>query len=277
MNGFFSRLKEFLSMSTYKKCGTLSGALVFFILLGIIPVTYIISLVFSVFGAEIALINKIFDYPEYNEITSYLIETAKKMGVSGNVIVFIVALFSSANVFYHLKQSGEVIYNYSAKNTLLIRIITIIITFISVVIISLALVFYVAIIPVIVNACGERITLYINVGVGIVSVFLLFVAVNYFACPFKLEFYEVYKGALYTTAFSVIATLLFFVYIRNFSNFSEIYGKIGVVIVFLSWLYLMVNGMFQGILLNVYFMGRRKNKKYDLKYTPFYSKLNKKV
>ncbi len=260
MNGFFSGVKEYLKMSSNKKSATLSGALVFFILLGIVPVTYIISLIFAVFGAEINAINKLFNYKEFGIITSYLTETAVNMGASGNIIVFLVALYSSANVFYHLKQSGEVIYNYSKSNSLKSRIITILITFVVVIILSLALVFYIAIIPVILNFFGNAVTVIINILVALVSVFLVSVLVNFYACPYKLKFYEVYKGAIYTTAFSFLATFLFLFYIENFSNFNEIYGQIAVVIVFLSWLYLMLNGAMQGVILNVFFMGRRKSK-----------------
>ena len=74
-----------------------------------------------------------------------------------------------------------------------------------------------------------------------------------------------YKGAIYSTVFSFIATYFFLIYIRNFSNFNEIYGKIAIVIVFLSWLYLMISGMFKGIILNVFFMSRTKKPKLNQK------------
>ncbi len=268
MNGFFSGVKEYLKLSSVKKSATLSGALVFFTLLGIVPVTYIISLIFAVFGTEINAINKIFSYKEFNIITSYLTETAVKMGASGNIIVFLLALYSSANLFYHLKQSGEVIYNYNKTNTLKSRIITVLITFIVVIIISLALVFYIAIIPIILKFFGSKITGIINIIVALISVFLISILINYYACPYKLKFYEVYKGAIYTTSFSFLATFLFLFYIENFSNFNEIYGKIAVIIVFLSWLYLMLNGALQGVILNVFFMSRRRKRKLDKNLKP---------
>ena len=265
MGGFFSLVKEFFQMSSNKKSATLSGALVFFTLLGIVPVTYIISLVFSICGTEIDAINKLFSYPEFSEISLYLTQTASKMGASGNILVFLIALYSSANVFYHLKQSGEVIYNYNKKDSLLSRIITILITFITVWVIAVVLVFYIAINPIILRVCGSNLTSLINASVGLVSVFIISVLINYYACPYKLKFYEVYKGAIYSTVFTFIATYFFLIYIRHFSNFNEIYGKIALVIVFLSWLYLMIKGIFKGIILNVFFMSRTKNVKYNKK------------
>ena len=173
MGGFFSLIKEYLVASSNKKGATLSGALVFFTLLGIVPVTYIISLIFSIFGTEIEVVNKLFSYPEFTEISVYLTATAKKMGASGNIIVFIVALYSSANVFYHLKQSGELIYNYNKKSKLLTRIFSIIITFLTVVSLSLLLVFYVAVIPLIIKGLGYKVTTLINLIVSLLSVFFV--------------------------------------------------------------------------------------------------------
>ena len=261
MGGFFSLIKEYLIVSSNKKGATLSGALVFFTLLGIVPVTYIISLIFSFFGTEIELISKLFSYPEFNEIAMYLTSTAKKMGASGNVLVFLVALYSSANVFFHLKQSGELIYNYSKKSNFITRIISIAVTFLAVVCISLLLVFYVAVIPLIIKSLGYEITALINVLVALIVVFFLSVLINYYACPYKLKFYEVYKGAIFTTAFTFISTYLFLIYIRYFSNFNEIYGKVAIVIVFLTWLYLMTKGVVNGIILNVFLMGKPKRVK----------------
>ncbi len=265
MSGFFSSVKEYFLMSSNKKSATLSGALVFFTLLGIIPVTYIISLIFSICGTEIDAINKLFSYPEFREVALYLTNTASKMGASGNIVVFLVALYSSGNVFYHLKQSGEVIYNYNKKDTLFSRAITILITFITVWVIAILLVFYVAVIPIILRVCGSRLTNLINAGVGLISVFIISVLINYYACPYKLKFYEVYKGAIYSTVFSFLATYLFLIYIRNFSNFNEIYGKVAIVIVFLSWLYLMIKGVFKGIIINVFLMSRTKKHKVNKK------------
>lgn len=261
MNGFFIAIKDFLTMSSYKKNTTLSGALVFFTLIGVVPITYIASLIFSVLGSEISVIKDFFSYPEFYEIITYVTETAVKLGAEGNIIAFFVALYSSANIFYHLRQSGEVIYNYEKNSSLFTRITSIVIAFLTVCVLSLFIVVYVAIVPLITRVLGESLSVVINVSVGVVSVFFIVCLINVYVCPFKLKFYEVYKGAIYSTLFSFIATGLFFAYIRFFSNYDEIYGKIATVLVFLSWLYLIINGVLQGITLNVYLIGKTNIKK----------------
>lgn len=261
MNGFFIGIKEFLTLSTYKKNTTLSGALVFFTLIGVVPITYIASLIFSIFGTEISVINNFFSYPEFLVITEYITKTAIKLGTQGNVIVFLVALYSSANVFYHLRQSGEVIYNYEKNGSLFTRITSMFIAFFTVFLLSIVLVFYVAVIPIITFVLGEKLSILLNAFIGVISVFLIAYLINVYVCPFKLKFYEVYKGAIYSTVFCFIATGLFLLYVRNFSNYDEVYGKIATVLVFLSWLYLIINGLLQGITLNVFLMSKTSIKK----------------
>ncbi len=261
MNGFFVSIKDFLTMSSYKKNTTLSGALVFFTLIGIVPITYIASLIFSIFGTEISVINSFFSYPEFSKVTEYITETAVKLGAEGNIIVFFVALYSSANIFYHLRQSGEVIYNYEKNGSLFTRITSIIIAFITVFVLSLFIVCYIAVIPLITRYLGQLLSTLVSVSVGVVSVFFIAYLINIYVCPFRLKFYEVYKGAIYSTIFSFIATGLFLLYVRLFTNYDEIYGKIATVLVFLSWLYLIINGILQGITLNVFLMSKTNIKK----------------
>ena len=118
-----------------------------------------------------------------------------------------------------------------------------------------------AVIPVIIRFLGYKITAILNIIIALVLVFFLSILINLYACPYKLEFYEVYKGALFTTAFTFVATYLFLIYLRYFSNFNEIYGKVATVIVFLSWLYLMIKGVVNGIILNVFLIGKTKRVK----------------
>ena len=261
MNGFFMSIKEFITMSSYKKNTTLSGALVFFTLIGVVPITYIASLIFSVLGSEISVINNFFSYPEFYEIITYVTETAVKLGAEGNIIAFFVALYSSANIFYHLRQSGEVIYNYEKNGGLFTRIMSILIVFITVCVLSVLIVAYLAIIPIITRLLGEVLSAVISVSVGVISVFFIVYLINLYVCPYRLKFYEVYKGAIYSTFFSFIATGLFLLFLKYFSNYDEIYGKIATVLVFLSWLYLIINGVLQGITLNVFLMGKTNIKR----------------
>jgi membrane protein len=62
-------------------------------------------------------------------------------------------------------------------------------------------------------------------------------------------------------------TVGFFIYINYFANFTEIYGAISAVVIFLMWLYIIMKGLISGMNLNVYYLGKRKKsrRQYALK------------
>ena len=48
---------------------------------------------------------------------------------------------------------------------------------------------------------------------------------------------EVIPGAIFTTFGWIMVSLLFSLYVNNFSNYSNMYGGIGGIIILLIWLY----------------------------------------
>ncbi len=257
MGALFFNVKRFLKFNADKKSTTLSGALVFFVLLGIVPLSYLTSLVLTFFGTELTDITKNFSYPELKEVTGYIYEIGLKMGAKGNIIAFILALYSSGNIFYQLKLSGELIYNYSVKNNLLKRVFSIITSFIAVWLYSCVAVVFLAFSPIIVRLLGNVFSGIISGAFSFLVVFSMALLINLYTCPYKLKIKNVIWGSFYTAVFTFITTALFFLYINHFANYNEIYGKIAIVIVFLTWLYLMIKGFVGGITLNVYCLNRR--------------------
>lgn len=54
----------------------------------------------------------------------------------------------------------------------------------------------------------------------------------------RLCFREVFPGSLFSTAGWIIISIAFSFYVNNFSNYSNMYGSIGGIIVLLIWLYI---------------------------------------
>ncbi len=256
MGALFLNLKDFIKFNSDKKSTTLSGALVFFVLLGVVPLSYLTSLVLTFFGTEMTDITKSFAYPELVEVTGYIYEIGLKLGAKGNIIAIALALYSSGNIFYQLKLSGELIYNYSVKNNLLKRVFSIITCFITVWLYSCLAVIFLAFSPIIVRFLGGVFSGIISGAFTFGAVFSMAILINLYTCPYKIKIKNVVWGSLYTAIFTIVTTFIFFLYINNFANYNEIYGKIAIVIVFLSWLYLMVKGFIGGITLNVYLINK---------------------
>ena len=263
MGNFFTQIKDFLRFSSSRGSATLTGALVFYILLGIIPISYVSSLILSIMGTELTVVINTLSTPFFSDVTDYIISTAHKLGAGGNVLVFFVALYSSANIFYHLRLSGVMLYNYPLKYSFILRIISIVATFIVICTFSIGATLYISLVPKINYFAGQKLSTVINFAVVLLAVLVLAVLVNFYACPFKLKFREVIKGSAYTSLFCFIATFCFFIYVNNFSSLDALYGKIAIIVIFLSWLYLMVKGFIDGITLNVFLMTRRKKQKND--------------
>lgn len=64
-------------------------------------------------------------------------------------------------------------------------------------------------------------------------------ALLYFSAPSRrIRFAEAVPGAILATAGWIIISWLFSIYVRNFGDFSRVYGSLGGIIVLLLWLYL---------------------------------------
>ncbi len=252
---------EYSRFARGKKSATLSGAIVYFTILGLVPMAYLASLTLSIIGKELGDVLSPFVYPELKQVFLYVIETAKNLGSVGNALVALLALYSSANVLFHLKSSGEVIYNYHVNNSLFKRLISILFTFVIICAFSLFFALYVAIIPIINQKLNAYFSSAINIFVLLFAVFLLSVLLNFYVCPYKIRLKEVIIGSAYTCVLSLISSAVFFIYIKYFAMYSKIYGAIAVILVFLSWLYLIVKSFIDGIVLNVYLMGKKVTRK----------------
>ena len=252
---------EYSRFARGKKSATLSGAIVYFTILGLVPMAYLASLTLSIIGKELSDVLAPFVYPELSQVFLYVIETAKNLGSVGNALVALLALYSSANVLFHLKSSGEVIYNYHVNNSLFKRLISILLTLVIICVLSLFFALYVALIPVLTKNLSPYFASALNIAVLLFMAFLLSVLLNFYVSPYKITFKEVIFGSMYTCAFCLISSAIFFIYIKYFASYSKIYGAIAVIFVFFRWVYLIVKAFIDGIVLNVYLMGKSLGRK----------------
>ncbi len=74
--------------------------------------------------------------------------------------------------------------------------------------------------------------------IPIVIMVLFFMVFFKYAPNQRLHFRNVFWGALFTVVFWLLASLGFSFYVNNFSNYSNIYGSLGSIVVVLLWLYI---------------------------------------
>ncbi len=266
MFGFFNAVKKFNTFKKSKKSSTLAGSLVFFTVLGIVPTAYVLSLIFTMFGKELSFAFNLFEMGRFNEIKTFLLDATEKFSSGGGVIICLIALYSSANLFVHLKLTGEFIYNYKPSKALVLRVISILGTIILSLTIVVGIILY--------AFFSQRITLLFGkILGGAINLVILFsislfttVFINLFTCPYKLRVSEVIRGSLYSCVFSVVFTVVFVLYVKYFASYDKVYGKISVIPVFLGWLFIVMRCLVNGFIINAYSIGIfKRSKKVDFK------------
>lgn len=242
---YFADLYKYFSDKRYS---TIAGTLVYFLVMSVAPFLFWLTLIVGKADFSIFTSNELF--AAVTPVLEYL-KTAAEGATSGAGIVFIVtSLWSSTNFFYHLRRSGEIIYDKKVrKGGLKLRLTSVLIVFATLLLAAGA-----AAVPFLSYSVLDFImpTAVANtISIVFLSMFAVFVAylLNLFACPYKLDFYSAMPGSLLTTALWLLGAAGFTVYLR-FANPQRLYGAIAAIIVFLLWCYVMINCLVIGIIYN---------------------------
>ena len=244
----FDHLSESYSYYSDKRFTTVSGTLVYFFLMSLAPFLFWLSLFFG--GVDLSRLQTI---PLFSAVLPFLQELQSSAGsaVGGAGIVFIVTtLYSSTNFFYHLRRSGEIIYDCKfKKGGLKLRLSSLGLILSAVVLVAAALGAVVA---------GERfLRSFINVylaqtivySAALIIVIVIATLLNIFICPYKTGFKDVLPGSLLTVLLWLLCGVGFAIYV-TFANPARLYGRIASVFVFLLWCYLMMNSFVIGVIYN---------------------------
>lgn len=86
--------------------------------------------------------------------------------------------------------------------------------------------------------------------VGFAIFFLFFFLLYSFVPNRKTKIKEEIPGALFTSVLWILFSYLFSIYVDYFTNFSSIYGSLTYIVLLMLWLYVCMNILFIGALLN---------------------------
>lgn len=251
-------MNKIISLFRYfsdKRFSTIAGTLVYFLLMSIAPFTLWLTLVCGNIDVE-----KFLSHEFFNSVSPFLryMKSSAESAVSGAGIIFLLTtLYSSTNFFYHLRRSGEIIYDSPrVKGGIRLRIASLCIiigTFLLIAVIAALsftcswllekfLPFYIA----------DIITYTSITAVAFTAALLL----NIFACPYKLKIQDVVPGSLLTTALWLLCIAGFNIY-TAFANPEKLYGKIAALIIFLIWCYIIMCSFVIGIIYNGSFKSKK--------------------
>lgn len=278
----FSRLKRFLIAHTYtmnrlkkwyiflksrytilslKRYNTLAGTLVFFLIMSIVPLSFWLTLIIGRLPINTEQILQLPVFESVKNILGYVQKEAANAAASISVLLLVTTLYSSTNLFYQMRRSGEIIYDYHRpKQGLRLRIAALVLMFIIMfMVVAFALLFAIGtfLFSRLLPSGWERLADY---GLLVLLAFALVLLLNMYICPYKAHVKYFLSGTLLTVALWAVAVVGFAVYLR-ISNMSKLYGALSAVIVFLLWLYLLMIGFVVGIIFNSERITRLQNRK----------------
>lgn len=255
-------MSKIISLYKYfsdKRFSTIAGTLVYFLLMSIAPFVLWLTIVCGNVNIEPLLSNDLFA-----AVSPFLrqLKASAESAVSGAGIIFLLTtLYSSTNFFYHLRRSGEIIYNSQrVKGGIRLRLASLSLIlggFLAVAVLATMSVIGSWLLDKFLPFYVSDIITYVVITV---AAFLVALILNFFACPYKLKASEVIPGSLLTTALWLLCIIGFNIY-TIFANPEKLYGKIAALIIFLLWCYIMMSSFVIGIIYNGMFKSKKEYKK----------------
>ena len=241
-----------------KRYSTIAGTLVYFLLMSIAPTLLWLALIVGKIDLRGIISHTLFEAIE--PFITYLNDAAQNAAAGAGVVLAATSLYSSTNFFYHLRRSGEIIYDSDRKKSgFRLRILAAGIVLIVIACAAVFAAFFLVGSNMLFYFVPQFITECITLIVITVAGFFIALLLNIFACPYKLGFSGAVSGSLLTTALWLLFAGGFTVYLR-FSDPSQLYGAVAAVIIFLLWCYVMISSLVVGIIYNAMYVTRPQAK-----------------
>ncbi len=114
-NNYMRKIIEIFKYYSDRRFSTIAGTLVYFLLMSITPFILWLTLILGNvdINFERILSHELFE--SISPLLRYLKEAAESAAKGAGIILLATTLYSSTNFFYHLRRSGEIIYNSFVK------------------------------------------------------------------------------------------------------------------------------------------------------------------
>ena len=243
-------VKSKYDLLSLKKYTTIAGTLVFFLIMSIVPLTFWLTLLVGKLPIDTERILSLPVFDSVKAILTKVREEADNATSGASLILLLTTLYSSTNLFYQMRRSGEFIYDYHPeKRGLILRfgaLILLLIVMVTAVLFSVTFALgsfvFSRIFPRRVELLADYILL------ASVSFFLVLL-LNMYICPFKTKAKYFLSGTALTVFFWIVAVVGFSVYLK-ISNMDKLYGALSALIVFLLWLYVLMICFIVGVIFN---------------------------
>ena len=257
----FRRAADAFAYLSSKKYTTLAGTMTFFLILSVVPFLFWLTFLFGRLEIDFDRILDLEIFAEFKDILHYLREQAQSAQAGASVILLATTLYSSTNLFYHMRRSGEIIYDVTRKKAaLIVRLSAVALIFIVMLLLFVGISLFLlgtALLPRILPSFAAQFAVYVLFGC---VVFALLLLLNLYICPYRVRVGDVLWGSLLTLLLGGIASFGFSIYVR-FSSIGKLYGAAVFLILFLLWLYVLMTCFVIGVIFNCYLLERDKKQK----------------
>lgn len=238
---------ELLSM---KKYTTIAGTLVFFLIMSIMPLSFWLTLVVGRLPIDMEKFLSLRVFGAVKNVLEYVRQEASNATAGASLILIFTTLYSATNLFYQMRRSGEIIYDYHRKkeglrirlSALILLIIVMAASVVFLLLFALGGFLFSRILP-------YRWEMLVDYTLLIAMAFLLSILLNMYICPYKEKISNFLPGATITVIAWIMAIIGFSAYLK-ISNMSKLYGALSTVIVFLLWLYVLMICFIVGVIFN---------------------------
>ena len=248
-----------------KKYTTIAGTLVFFLIMSIMPFAFWLTLIIGKLPIDM---EKLFSLPVFGSVKNvleYVRKEAEQATAGASIVLLVTTLYSSTNLFYQMRRSGEIVYDVHRKKQGLKTRLAALILLICVLVLAVTFLLVYALGSFIFSRWFSRwfprgVELLVDhILLGILAFFLALL-LNMYVCPYKRKWRVFLSGTCITVGLWAIAALGFSLYLK-IGNLTKLYGALSTIIVFLLWLYIMMIGFIVGVIFNSEKVVRKTTKK----------------
>lgn len=247
---FYLFLKKKYEILSLKKYTTLAGTLVFFLITSIVPLTFWLSLLLGKLPIDTEQVFHLSVFSSVRGVLDYIREEAANATTGASVILVFTTLYSSTNLFYQMRRSGEIIYDYyRPRQGLRLRIGALALMFIIILLIVAFVVLFAVGTFLFSRFLPKTLERVADYALLTALAFALALLLNAYICPYKAPLKRFLSGSLLTVGAWAIAVTGFAMYLK-ISNMDKLYGALSTLIVFLLWLYVLMICFIAGVIFN---------------------------
>lgn len=228
-------VKKIFKHLTSEKVSLHAGNLAYCTIISLIPTFIIILSIFSILSSHFAFL----EHPYFYKINHYL--NYLELNSTSNIIINLICINLLSSGFFSLLSTFQKLYNFNFKNYISKKLYSLLLAFLTIVVIVISLSISFTIIS---NTLFAKISFLIDYIIVFLSLFFFY----------KLSTFQKAKniliGALISSIFLTLFIHFFFLIIDNFSNISNYYGTFTPIILGFLIIYYSCYIIYLGIIIN---------------------------